>query len=170
VAILDPWHLLEQSERLVAQQPAGPPRQVDIRRAISSAYYAVFHAVLTAAADQFVGSTKRATRPYGLVYRTIDHSALRELCEEVQKTTPRAKYRAHAPAGGFAADIVAFATAALELQDKRLMADYDPMVRMRRSDAAAAIGTARTALQRFDQTDQGSREAFLSLLLFPPRR
>jgi hypothetical protein len=55
VAILNPEHLLEQAERLIEPPPAGPPRQVDIRRAISSAYYAVFHATLAAAARRFGG-------------------------------------------------------------------------------------------------------------------
>jgi uncharacterized protein (UPF0332 family) len=54
VAILNPDQLFEQAEKLIAI-PAGRPRQVDIRRAISSAYYAIFHAIITAAADQFVG-------------------------------------------------------------------------------------------------------------------
>src|SRR5918912_2888967 len=87
VAILSPDHLFEQAERLVEPPPAGPPRQVDIRRAISAAYYGVFHAVLAAAAHHFVGKTKRATSQYGLVYRSIEHKRLRELCEDLQKQT-----------------------------------------------------------------------------------
>src|ERR1700691_675527 len=79
LAILNPEHLLEQANRLIAPPPAGPPRQVDVRRAISAAYYAVFHATLAAAADQLVGVTKRASSGYTLVYRSIDHKELREL-------------------------------------------------------------------------------------------
>src|SRR5262249_25719796 len=51
VAILDPEHLFDQADRLVAPPPAGPPRQADVRRAISAAYYAVFHGTLAAVAD-----------------------------------------------------------------------------------------------------------------------
>src|ERR1051326_8403917 len=86
VAILDPEHLLEQAQRLAEPPSAGPPRQVDVRRAISAAYYAVFHATLAAAADQFVGVTKRATSQYALVYRSVDHKTLRELCLEAKRT------------------------------------------------------------------------------------
>jgi hypothetical protein len=39
LAILNPEHLFEQAEKLVIPPPAGPPRQVDIRRAVSAAYY-----------------------------------------------------------------------------------------------------------------------------------
>jgi len=62
VAVLDPNHLFEQANKLITIQ-VGPPRQVDIRRAISAAYYATFHATITAAADQFIGVTSRDTRP-----------------------------------------------------------------------------------------------------------
>jgi hypothetical protein len=84
---LSPDHLLEQADRLMAAPRRGPPRQADLRRAISNAYYAVFHAVVTAAADDFVGMTHRDTPRYELVYRGVDHGSLRRLCEDVIKTT-----------------------------------------------------------------------------------
>jgi hypothetical protein len=70
VAVLNPNHLFEQANKLITIQ-TGPPRQVDIRRAISAAYYATFHATITAAADQFIGVTNRDTSRYGLVYRSV---------------------------------------------------------------------------------------------------
>jgi uncharacterized protein (UPF0332 family) len=169
VAILNPNHLFEQAERLVSQQSAGPPRQVDIRRAISAAYYGVFHFTLAKAADQVVGATKRNTSPYGLVYRSVDHGALRTLCEEIKKSTLRPKYLRHAPSNGFGQNIRAFAAALLELQEKRHAADYDPLIRVKRSDAILAVRMARAALRRFDRANSRRRRAFLSLLLFPPR-
>jgi hypothetical protein len=170
LAILNPEHLFEQAEKLVIPPPAGPPRQVDIRRAVSAAYYGIFHAALAAAADQFVGITKRSTSQYGLVYRSIDHRRLRELCEDVRKAAPPAKYNAHTPAGGFGSDIAAFADALVELQERRHAADYDPMIRMKTSDALFAIKTAQAAVQRFGKASAAHRHAFLSLLVFPPRR
>ena len=169
MAILDPEHLLDQARRLVEPPPAGPPRQVDVRRAISAAYYAVFHATLAAAADQFVGVTKRTTSQYALVYRSVDHKTLRELCLEAKRTQLSDKYARHVSSDGFGANIQAFASAVLELQEKRHAADYDPSIRVKTSDAIAAIGTARSALNRFLTTDAARREAFLGLLLFRPR-
>lgn len=169
MAILNPEHLFEQADKLIAPPPAGPPRQVDVRRAISSAHYGVFHATLTAAADQFVGVTHRATSQYGLVYRSVDHKWLRILCEEVKKQTLPSRFAPYAPADGFGPHIIAFAAAALELQEKRHNADYDPLIRVKTSDAQLAIQTARAALQRFNEATAAEREAFLSLLLFSPR-
>lgn len=169
MAVLNPEHLFEQAERLIAPPPAGPPRQVDLRRAISSAYYGVFHATLAAAADEFVGATKRATPRYTLVYRSVDHRAIRELCSEVKKSKPAGKYARFVPSGGFGGPLQAYAAALIELQEKRHSADYDPSLRVRTSDALVAIRTARTALRRFGRAHAAERKAFLSLLLFQPR-
>jgi hypothetical protein len=168
VAVLNPNHLFEQADKLIAIQ-VGPPRQVDIRRAISAAYYATFHATITAAVDQFVGVTNRDTSRYGLVYRSVSHSWLRDLCKEVQKQTPSNKFKPYAPSNGFGSNINAFAAAVAELQEKRHAADYDVMIRMNKSDAALAISTARAALRRFNKASKARRVAFLSVLLFQPR-
>src|SRR3984893_89256 len=94
VAILNPEHLFEQAALLIVRSQ-GRPRQVDIRRAISAAYYGIFHAIITAAADEFVGGINRTRRRYGLVYRSVGHAWLRDLCKEVQKQTLPQKFKAY---------------------------------------------------------------------------
>ena len=169
MTIPNPEHFFEQAELLVSSSGSRRPRQVDLRRAISDAYYAVFHATLAAAADQTVGRGRHQSAHYGLVYRSVDHRVLRELCKEVQKTTTTAKYRKYIPLDGFGPDIGAFAEAVLELQLRREAADYDPLESFKRSDARLAINLGRGALQRFERASKARRDAFLSLLLFPPR-
>ena len=169
MAVLNPDHLLDQAERLIIPPPAGPPRQVDLRRAISSAYYAVFHHILREAADEFVGVTRRSSRRYTLVYRSVDHRALRDLCLEVRKPTLTPKFLRHAPTVGFGPNIPAFASAVIELQEKRHAADYDPANRFKTSDAKLAIATARSAIRRYQKASPPRRQHFLTLLLFPPR-
>lgn len=80
-----------------------------------------------------------------------------------------AKLARYEPPNGFGPNIKAFAAAALELQEKRHAADYDPSVRISRSDAVLAVSTARTALKRFRKVSAARRKAFLCLLLFEPR-
>lgn len=162
-------HFLDQAERLIASSGRGAARQADLRRAISSAYYGLFHAMVAAAADAFVGRTKRASLEYGLAYRSVDHRTLRELCAEVVKPRMTSRYRRYEPENGFGADLKFFATAVVELQLSRHEADYDPLVRLKRSDALLALGSARTAVQRFNRASAAGRIAFLALLLFPPR-
>jgi uncharacterized protein (UPF0332 family) len=169
LAVLNPDHLFDQAEKLTAPPPAGPPRQVDLRRAISAAYYGVFHYVVRAAADEVVGITQRASPRYTLVYRSADYRALRDLCTEAKKQQLSARYHRYAPQNGFGANVQAFATAVVELQEKRHSADYDPSVRVRTSDARLAIATARSAVRRFENAPATQRKSFLTLLLFPPR-
>jgi len=129
----------------------------------------VFHAIVTDATDELVGSTQRQTARYGLVYRQIEHKSLRTLCEDIKKTSLPAKYSKLAPAGGFGPDLISVATAVLDLQEKRHLADYDPLFRVGISDAALAIATSRTALVRFRNAPSEPRKVFLSLLVFSPR-
>jgi hypothetical protein len=146
LTILNPEHLIDQAERLIAQVPPRRPRQVDLRRAISSAYYAVFHAMLAAAADQFVGATKRSSSQYSLVYRSIDHATIRDMCSQAQKQSISRRFAHYAPRSGFGANIQAFAAAVVDMQKMRHEADYDPSIFVARSDALLAISAARLAL------------------------
>lgn len=167
--ILNPDHLLEQAERLVAAPPAGPPRQVDLRRAVSSAYYALFHATLTALADEVVGVLHQNTLRYALVHRSVDHRAIKELCLTLSKRAPPAKYAPFAPAGFFGRDFLVFAGTFAALQEERHRADYDVGARYRMSNARAAIAQSRSGLAAFRNLPAPQKKMFLTLLLCPPR-
>jgi uncharacterized protein (UPF0332 family) len=167
---IDPQHLLEQADKLAGSAPHGRPRGADLRRAISATYYAIFHFTARAAADSVVPVNKRSASQYTRIYRGIDHRSLRELCKAISGTNLPAKYAAHAPPTGFGPNVYDFATAVLDLQEKRHLADYDPQFRVTKSDALLTISTARTALSRFDSAPPDQQQAFLSLLLFPPRQ
>jgi hypothetical protein len=167
--MINPDHLLQQADKLIASSKAGRPRQADLRRAVSAAYYAVFHSVLAAAADNFVGPTKRREISYGLAYRRVDHRWLRELCSCITKTTMPTKFQPFQPAGGFGSELRAFSGAVGTLQKARHDADYDPLFRLGIREARNRIALARSALSHLDKAPQHERVSFLSLLLFEPR-
>ena len=170
MAIFSPDHLFEQAERLIAPPPAGPPRQVDIRRAISAAYYAVFSHICSRAADHLIGRSRRNDPLYGLVHRAVDHRGLKRLCEDLHKSNPPPAYTAFVPQSGLGRDFSDFALALIGLQEDRHEADYDPMVRLQASDALVAIDSGRAAIKAFNGLPAETRRTFLTLLLFPPRR
>ena len=151
IATSNPEHLFEQAERLIPPPAAGPLRQVDVRRAISSAYYAVFPALLTAAADEFVGKIKRATPEYSLLYRSINHGSLRQLCEGLKGAQSPKRVLSHSPAGEFGPNIQALSLAFLDLYERRISADYDPSIRVKTADALLTKRTGRSALARFSR-------------------
>lgn len=169
MAVLNPDHLLDQAERLTAPPGVGAPRQADLRRALSTAYYGVFHAVATEAADDFMGRTQRDSPRYALVYRSVGHRRLREVCDDVVKPTPPAKYVKYLPRGGLGPDLIAVATAISELQERRHSADYDSLFRAKTSDADLAVATARNAVACLRSASRGLRRVFISLVIFPPR-
>ena len=78
------------------------------------------------------------------------------------------KFRRFVPEG-FASNIRRFAIDLVELQRKRHSADYDPLVRFRKSEARLVIDGGRVALMRFREVNEGQRQIFATLLLFPPR-
>ena len=131
---INPEHLFDQADALIDRQDAGSPRQADLRRALSATYYALFHAALGTMADWFAGANNRNETYYALVYRKIDHRMFRELCEEIVGN-PSKRYAPYFPQNGFGADISSFATAVIELQNKRFSADYDPLFRVKKADA-----------------------------------
>jgi len=169
MAILNPDHLFDQAEKLGAQSLPGQPRQVDLRRAISSAYYGIFHFLMALLADEFVGVRQRASSWYALVYRSVDHRTLKEICSDVAKQTPPQKYAPYVPVAGFGPDIQVFAASSLDLQEKRHRADYNPQPRFHTSDVELAILTARSAIRHFKKASPERQKAFLTLLLCPPR-
>ena len=66
--------LLEAADRLVAE---GPRSSAFKRRAVSTAHYAVFHALASVRADSLLESTDRDTDEYERVYRALEHGPLK---------------------------------------------------------------------------------------------
>jgi uncharacterized protein (UPF0332 family) len=159
----DPQQLFEQADALAAS-PEG--HQTDLRRAISTAYYGVFHFTLTAAADMVVGSGDQSSTRYSLVYRSVDHSRLRALCLQLSATKPQ--NLPLVPSGGFGT-IADFARIAGNLYELRNLADYDPSRDFTPDEARGAISDARQAIVWFQQGTSEQQKAFMTLLLFKSR-
>jgi hypothetical protein len=115
----NPEEYLRQADALAGKPGAT---QADLRRAISTAYYAVFHFCLTAAADMIVGASARSSARYSLVYRSVDHARLRGICEQL-KVTKRHEDLPFIPTGGYG-KIGDFARLAGSLYEQRISADY----------------------------------------------
>ncbi len=123
--------------------------------------------VLASLADEFVGSSGslRQTPRYALVYRSVSHKWLTDLCDELSKQTPKAKFQPYFPTGGFERDFKAFASLVSELKERRHEADYDPTKRFKSADANLVIETGRSAIARYGKVSVEQRKAFLTMLL-----
>jgi uncharacterized protein (UPF0332 family) len=151
---MKPDHLLDQAEFLIDRP--GRPRQANLRRAVSAAYYAVFHFMLRAAADLVVGAATRRSSPkiYARAYRAIEHGDLRRL-KNPQSRDP---------------NITRLSTSAVKLQQDRHEADYDPLHRVSKADAISSVRLARSAITCFEDAPADEKKACLTLLLFRERK
>ena len=113
--------------RDLARRETGKPKSVSLRRAASTSYYALFHALARPCADRLVG--QQPWHLYVPVYRALDH----------RKTLDA--LRSHG--GSLATTAVLFKT----LQDKRNEADYSPEpFLLSRRDTLGLIGAAERAI------------------------
>ncbi|MBH0619310.1 hypothetical protein I3A86_24725, partial [Salmonella enterica] len=111
-------HLIELAEQIL-QIGAGRPKQATINRAVSTAYYALFHALAGECVTRLVGSP-RSPRYWEIVtpvHRAIDHGAAKRIFEKLARD--RATSR----------DLKTLAEIFVELQSARHSADYDPACR-----------------------------------------
>lgn len=174
MTIPSPDQLFQQADELVdnaAPPPRGAPRQTYLRRAISTAYYGLFHDTLARVADHFVGATPDARRSsfYGLVYRSVAHKTVSALCGDMLKSPVPQQYKQYMPAAGWGPDLTSYCDGFVSLQKNRHLADYDPGFKVLKGEAVALVATARAARSSLQRAPRESRDAFLRLLVFAPR-
>jgi hypothetical protein len=165
--------LLDLAE-LLAGRNAGPgrPRTVHLRRAISSAYYALFHELVNHATARTVGAGPDREADRHAVTRWYAHGDIKTVSQWTVRRAvgqsvpdPIAHLLDNPPA-----DLVAVADAFLALQEARHEADYDHTADVSRRDARAHVDRARDALARLPSL-AGDRvyDNYLLLLLGGPR-
>jgi hypothetical protein len=168
----DPTHLLDQATRLIVPLPGETvARQSDLRRAISTAYYAVFHFIVSAAADLFMtGIAARDTEQYVFVYRSVQHPWLRDLCDHLRGSLkPKSPKSPHIPSAFFG-QLVQFAVNVIDLQENRHSADYDPSFPVTPDSARILVERACDTIRLFETATEQQRIAFLTLLFFDIRQ
>ena len=136
------------------------PDEAALARAVSTAYFALFHALARTAADSLVGpeGTERSTPAWRQTYRALDHGAAKTACSRARSLD-------------FPADIVACAEIFVKLQQSRHAADYDPAFTPTRAEAIAAIADAEAeaAIDKLIRATPKDRTAFAILLLLRRR-
>lgn len=167
---MEPRDFIDHAKAIVRAEK-NRPKQVTLRRAISASYYGLFHALLKAAADDLIGTTRQARRSpsYRLVYRGFDHNDMKNLSVDAAKDTLPKKMAEVLGASRFSEDIRVVANRFVRLQQDRHSADYDPHVRFIKSDATLAIERAVTATAHFAAASETDRRNFLLCMLLPIR-
>ena len=146
---------METAKRLVELGLASG-RQSDLKRAVSTAYYALFHALARNAADCLAGTDGEAGKSWAHVHRALEHGFARKACEQAVKLD-------------FPESIARCAVLFVELQERRHAADYDFGFTLTVPEAESAIALAEEAIAALDESSHGERRAFAVQLLLRRR-
>lgn len=162
---MNPDHLLEQAERL-ATAGVGRPRQADLRRAISTAYYALFH-LLTRDGAKHV-----ATHPglRLLLARAYNHGEMKQVSDQFARNKLPANLRQLVL--GVSPDLLAVAETFVALQEARHQADYDtrPNRGFNRIAARVLVHQAREAFAAWRRVrGEPAAEVYLIAMLLHPK-
>ena len=138
--------------------PRGRPRQTDLCRATSAAYYAMFHTLAQCCADTLVGATAaRRSRPaWTQTYRALEHGYVRNQC-----VRPEVRRFPHG--------IREFAKAFADIQRLRHVADYAPQTDFYRRETLLAIDYVKKVIDDFAAAPVQDRRAFSVYVLLRMR-
>jgi len=161
--MVDVDHLLELAKDLADPPGAGAPRQVVLRRAVSTAYYALFHALCGHAAGTFVAQNVPKART--LFYRSLEHGKCKERCKKLGQNPLQTKEKAFFARGAFGAPLRTVANSFVELQEWRHNCDYDPDYKIAKVEALQAVDEARNAIAELKAANAVERSQFLAYLL-----
>ncbi len=170
-AVPYPRQLIEQA-RALARLERGRPRQASLRRAVSTAYYAVFHWIVGEASGYLIGRRADTRSLRHALARTYRHAEMAQACKcfqagfgglpgHLQELLPR---RFVHPS------VIELATAFVDLQDARHCADYDLSKRLSRTDALTLVDLAARSIATWPKEDASAACFLLTLHSGAPLR
>lgn len=148
--------LLDLARRLAESSPS----QTDLRRAVSSIYYAVFHAICQSNADTLVGDNPqdRDELAWRQAYRALEHGYARRRCQQVMRSSR------------FLSPVQRLAGFVAVIQDLRHRADYDPDTSFVQQEVIAIINEADDRITAFRAAPAQERRAFAVYILMRERQ
>ena len=137
----------------------GRPRQADLRRAVSAAYYALFYALACCGADTLAGSSsvRRSQAGWQRIYRSLEHGAT------LRRLNNRSGMR------GFPREIRGFGRLFVNLQFQRHRADYDPAASFDRTTVLLLVTEAEQHIIGLENAAPADRRDFAIYVLFRDR-
>jgi uncharacterized protein (UPF0332 family) len=144
--------------RELCRRTGKRPRDAFMRRAVSTAYYAMFHALCRLCADQLVGGKHEKTPAWQRVYRAMEHKTAKNalLKKEVTDLHPA---------------LATFGVTFAILQDKRVAADYDPVsFSIYLDETNSLVDQADSAIKSLYGVDDDIKRNLATILLIKVRQ
>ena len=154
---MNPLDFLETAREL-ATSSTRRPRQTNLRRAVSTTYYALFHCLAKCCADMVVGGagSDRSRPAWRQTYRALEHRTAKTRCK-------------HQNIRQFPVEIQDLANVFVDMQKKRHSADYDPDAVFSKPEVLQDIDEAETVIRGFPAASAKDRRAFAVYLLLDIR-
>ena len=155
---MNPQELIAIARALVngvISSGATPASQTELRRAISCAYYAMFHTLATSNANTLAGASQSGRQRWAWrqTYRAADHRPIRNKLSRANL------------GGRFLVAIDYFGAVFAVAQRARHSADYDPHSEFSPTDVSGLIDRVENAISAFNQTaDDIRRDLAIHLL------
>ena len=142
---------------LIPKPPDIQPAPAAIRRAISTAYYAAFHALTANNAEVLIDApiNQLTADAWIRIYRGLNHNQARAQLQQNRTL--------------LSVDARTFADLFCELQDERHTTDYNPLATFTAETATTWLTKAETAIADFLQTSRTERAAIAILTLVRTR-
>ena len=150
---------LLKTAKTLAEFGSSRPRDADLRRSVSTIYYAMFHTLAKCCADSLVGTTStRSNEAWHQVYRALEHNLAKNSCDnkDIIKKFPN--------------EIQDFAGLFKQMQEKRHLADYDPDEKFFKSAILVDISLVESAIREFKRTKIKDKRAFAVFVLLKKRK
>lgn len=142
----------------LSRQSAELKSPVVERRAVSTAYYAVFHALASLCTEELLDvddGTKNASE-YERVYRALDHGPLKTAFKS-------APLKDLAPLNAIGERVV-------ELQSERIRSDYLPSGRLyKKTECGRLVRSAKSTVEMITQLSANDRRTLAVYLIFKNR-
>lgn len=158
--------LLRQALQL-ATADSKRPKQVNLRRAVSAAYYALFHYLVDESCKAVAGR-QHIQAPYrNVLGRAFAHGTMKQACLSFSGGSLKATVARGLPASfAIPHEMKTLAAVFTELQEVRHIADYDRSAKFTRSDVLSMIAQARRALENFDRLARSNEKTFFLACLW----
>ena len=163
--------LLDQAETLAKLDLRGKPKQANLRRAVSAAYYSLFHFLVDEVCCGVIG-TQHPERGYRQsLARAFAHTTMKDACGsfaacQLPKSVVRPLPKSAAGNYVVLKPIQNIAATFVDLQEERQLADYDLSKQFRRSDVLALIEQTAAHISEFSSLPAShDRQFFLVCLL-----
>ena len=156
---MNPRELISAARQLASGQSSpGQPTDAELRRAVSTTYYALFHALASCCADLLAGADlalggHRLHALWIQTYRKLDHGVAKRRCKKNFM-------------GTFPTAIQDFANQFANMQEHRHDADYNPDASFALGQVLKLIDETETRITDFQNVSEDDRRAFACYVMF----